>query len=53
MLLATTVNQETFAYENIHVLNVHVNIFSWMPHESTLARKTFKFDIKSTDNITG
>ena len=29
-----TVNREIFVYENIHVLNVHVNKFSWVPHEN-------------------
>ena len=29
-----TVNREIFVYENIHVLNVHVNKFSWVPHKN-------------------
>ena len=31
-----TVNREIFVYENICVLNVHVNKFSWVPHENIL-----------------
>ena len=34
-----TVNQEIFMYENIHLLNIHVNKFSRLPHENTLTRK--------------
>ena len=30
-------NREIFVYENIHVLNVCVNKFSWVPHENSLA----------------
>ena len=39
----TTVNQEIFVYENIRALNVHVNKFSWVPHEIILTWKIFKF----------
>ena len=31
-----TVNQEIFMYENIHVLNVRVNKFLWVPHNNIL-----------------
>ena len=31
-----TVNQEIFMYENIHMLNIRVNKFLWLPHENIL-----------------
>ena len=31
---STTINQEIFVYENIHVLNIHVNKFSRVPHKN-------------------
>ena len=34
-----TVNQEIFVYENIHVLNIHVNKFSRVPHKNILTQK--------------
>ena len=34
--LTHTVNREIFMYENIHVLNICVNKFSRVPHESIL-----------------
>ena len=40
-----TVNREIFVYENIHVLNVRVNKFSWVPHENILTRKFFQLHI--------
>ena len=40
-----TVNQEIFMYENIHVLNVRVNKFSWVPHENMLTRKFCQVEI--------
>ena len=32
-------------YENIYVLNVRVNKFSWVPHENILTRKFFQLYI--------
>ena len=32
-------------YENIYVLNVHVNKFSWVPHENILTRKFCQVEI--------
>ena len=32
-------------YGNIHVLNVCVNKFSWVPHENILTRKVFQLRI--------
>ena len=32
----TTVNQGAFGHENIHVLNFHLNISSWVPRENIL-----------------
>ena len=37
-----TVNREIFVYENIHVLNIHVNKFSRVPLENILTRKFVK-----------
>ena len=34
--LPDTVNREIFVYENIHVLNIHVNKFSRVPHKNIL-----------------
>ena len=31
MLVSYAVNWEIFVYDNIHVLNIHVNKFLWMP----------------------
>ena len=36
---------EFFVYENIHVLNFRVNIFSWEPHENILTRKFVNLEI--------
>ena len=33
---ARTLNWEIFVYENIHVLSIHVNKFSRVPHENIL-----------------
>ena len=35
-MVCITVNREIFMYENIHVLNIHVNEFSRVPHENIL-----------------
>ena len=40
-----TVNQEIFVYENIHVLNIHVNKFSRVPHENILTWKFVKLKL--------
>ena len=40
-----TLNQEIFVYENIHVLNIHVNKFSRVPHENILTRKFCEVEI--------
>ena len=32
-------------YENIHVLNVYVNKFLWVPHENTLTQKFCQVEI--------
>ena len=41
----TTINWEIFVYENIHVLNIRVNIFSRMPHKNILTRKFVKLKL--------
>ena len=40
-----TVNWEVFMYENIHVLNVHINKLLWVSHENNLARKFCQVEI--------
>ena len=36
VIYMNTVNRGIFMYENIHVLNIHVNKFSRVPHENIL-----------------
>ena len=43
-----TVNREIFVYENIHVLNIHVNKFSRVPHKNVLTRKFVKLKLLCT-----
>ena len=40
-----TVNREILVYENIHVLNTHVNKFSRVPHENILTQKFVKLKL--------
>ena len=40
-----TINWENFKYENIHVLNVSVNKFLWVPHKNILTRKFCQVEI--------
>ena len=38
ILYANTLNKNIFVYENIYVLNIHVNKFSMVPHENILTQ---------------
>ena len=40
-----TVNWEIVMYENIHVLNIHVNKFLWVPHQNILTQKFCQIEI--------
>ena len=42
---AWTVNWEIFLYENIHVLNIHVNKFSGVTYENILTRRFVKLKL--------
>ena len=48
VLQLSTINREPFVYENIHVLNIHVNKFSRVPHENILTRKFIKLKLLCT-----
>ena len=39
VLYANTVSKNIFMYENILMLNIHVNKFSMVPHENNLTQK--------------
>ena len=43
LLISFTINWEILMYENIHVLNVHVNKFLWVPQGRILTWKFFQF----------
>ena len=40
-----TVNWEIVMYESIHVLNIHVNKFLWVPHQNILTQKFWHIEI--------
>ena len=40
-IIPNTVNREIFVYDNIRVLNVHVNKFLWVPHKNIAPHELF------------
>ena len=45
MYTLATKHREIFVYENIHVLNIRVNKFSRVPHETILTGKFCEVEI--------